>query len=428
VTRRSVVAAVTTAASLVALILVARLPPQPQLQPGLKKALTVRPITTPRVSSRDATGEGKTSDVPGSPTQTLSGRVIWKGGVAVPGAQVLVSSQHQVRADALGIFVFPEGAVPEASKIVARPGLNSNIIVEQPIDRNGQNLIELPRGASISGVVLDGVTGQPIENASITLRLPGLERFRHLRITPYISMKSEGLGRFRLDHLSALGPGHPTEYTLTFKKQGYQMRTISARVIASDDKYLKILLRPHFRVTGLVSNDKGEQVAGARLKTVHVFVTKSGSSYRTDTRVVQSESNGAYDIPDAVRRHKNYLLVEAEGYQALLLDLPYEVGSRSINMAVVLKAGIEARGTVRDGTGKPLAGVSVSFSGKLHSAIDPIVHRVETTTDDKGQWSTNSLSQINYRVQFDLEGHVGELVSFVAPVGRAIDVVLKRDN
>jgi len=91
-----------------------------------------------------------------------------------------------------------------------------------------------------------------------------------------------------------------------------------------------------------------------------------------------------------------------------------------------MKAGVKAFGVVRDEHGEPLAGVNVLLYGRLQRGFDPIQDKHETKTDERGRWSTISLSLIKYSVHFDLDGYEGGQKAFMAPSGRSIDVVLKR--
>jgi hypothetical protein len=145
---------------------------------------------------------------------------------------------------------------------------------------------------SISGIVVSGTTGTPLDRAEVTLTTPGE------RGSPVAEAITGENGTFRFDHLQA------GRYRLSGSRRGY----ITAGYQDHDGFYtgivagpslstagLRLELRPTAIIGGVVTDDAGEPVAGAQVRLYRQ------DQHNGESRVIgagggQTDDTGSYEF------------------------------------------------------------------------------------------------------------------------------------
>ena len=197
------------------------------------------------------------------PLRAVLGRVLRKG-QPVAGATVsLVGSgawpPRRVRTDEGGQFIFsrlPEGIYElraRQKEWVSRPS--------PPVDVLGGGqpptvTLHLLKGEVIRGRVRDAASGKGVAGARL------IAARQTLAFNPHYAQTDEQ-GIFRL------GPLLPDEYRVTVEREGYlPRRGVGLTVLPLENPPLKLRLRPGATLAGVVVDDTGRPVAGARLELV----------------------------------------------------------------------------------------------------------------------------------------------------------------
>lgn len=195
------------------------------------------------------------------------------------------------------------------------------------------NAVESNTG--VSGVVVDKRTSEPIRGAQVFFRLSGEAR----------SVVSDPNGRFEL---VGLPPGE-RQFVYVIAK-GYTTRRV---VLAIEENKilpdLKIELTEGARVAGVVRDEDGKPVAGARVKTFHFT-----------NHPVTTGDDGRFEIEGLDPAFGTYYMQAVHpNYPAVQKSFPAPKTGQAAPVQVVLKSGGAVHGRVTDGRGNPVAGVLV---------------------------------------------------------------------
>jgi len=300
---------------------------------------------------------------------TLVGTIANAGGSPAIGARVVVAA---MTADRVESSVADDGSY-EVSPIV--PGTH-----EVRVEADGFPTLSFRRefapGATvefhhrfagehfIGGMVTD--SGKPIEGLAVTASRrhvpvvdgkPGPEARRRWRA------ETDSKGRFRLGHL----PHGPVDLVLRWSKSTYRDLVVRGLAVDRDDYRLRFPLPRSVEVTGVVRDAFGAAIGDATL--VPRYLSPS------DRKRARSATNGAFRVSVAMSNQqaltievsksgfrntsRSFLLSEAESDGTLRWD---PILYRVADLGVVA-------GTIRDGTGRPVANARVRAQRDVRSLI-----------------------------------------------------------
>lgn len=145
----------------------------------------------------------------------------------------------------------------------------------------------------------------------------------------------------------------PGRYQLTLRKHGFATLTRSVNAPVRD---LRLELVESVPATFWVVDALDEPVGGARALVRRSSSAERGAGAQTERAV--ADADGLIELEGASAGTGAWLRIEAPGYASTLAG-PFEITRDATPRRIVLGAGRELRGWVRDDTGVPLAGVVV---------------------------------------------------------------------
>ncbi len=255
--------------------------------------------------------------------------------------------------------------------------------------------VVLTTGRTISGLVTDAATGEPIAGALVMTH--GVER-------PAVTGPD---GRYEW-------PGYPTNRfgemnanPLRCRAEGY---ADLALVVPIDTDVLDFALLRGTGIAGRVLDEGGRPVAGAMVEAVANVTLRPGESH-FDRRAGRADAEGRFLLSGLEETHSHTLLVRAEGHGRILYDVPPPAGGAGVFDAgdIVLPAGRRIEGVVLDQEGRPAPDLLVEARGgnedrgRFEAPADGTVDtfwcgRLTSRTDDLGRFRFRDLSPGRYRL------------------------------
>lgn len=296
---------------------------------------------------------------------------------------------------------------------IRKPGF-APAAMELPAREAGQPAqdlrIVLRAGRTVFGLVLDGER-RPVAGAAVTLQPSpptGLvARSWASRNPPERFEGAAGpAGRFEVASLPA------GTYDLTVRSPGFAPLTVPGLALpeeAGRTDLGTVVLSPGASVRGLVTDPKGNPVAGAEVRAKAAEQSASPSSPAFETRDpgaadAVTAQDGTFLLEDRAPgepldltvRHPRYAQGSAPGVVA-----PTETPVR-----VVLQPTVRVSGRVTDPDGKPVAGVNVSLSelqsvsfGGGQTSLLPAGPARRVVTDEKGAFRVDDVPPGPIRIQ-----------------------------
>ncbi|MCA1579853.1 MAG: carboxypeptidase regulatory-like domain-containing protein [Acidobacteria bacterium] len=211
--------------------------------------------------------------------------------------------------------------------------------------------LKLARAAAIAGTVIDEATRKPLAGARLAASSAG-PAFGLRRAERRV--RADAKGKFRLNGLA------PRPYAVTGSREGYLASVIngvSAGTAAPGT--VALALAKAASVAGKVVDEKGQPVAGAN---VHFALEGGMRGFLRRGPSTLMGARGAFTAADGTFRLRNLaagrnMILEAgkPGYtDARRTGLTLKTGDALANVSLTLKKGLEARGKVVDGEGKPI--------------------------------------------------------------------------
>lgn len=299
--------------------------------------------------------------------RSLQGRVLAETGDPLEGAEVapLQSAGPRTRAaataqtDAEGRFRLTglEGDAVERLKVRAS-GYGTKIVRDLPLDGEPVEIRLLPSG-SLSGLVLDARTGEPVQAFAVKLepirlgdRLLGERRVETL---------SSAEGTLRLDDVT---PGTYTVKIWSAEHLPMQLDEIEVR-IAEETPLAPVHLEPGRQIRGVVLDAAtSEPVEGARVYTGRL----AGLNFRDplNTPLVQTGPDGSFHLR-GLQGDRVHLLVSHDAYVRHQESVAFEEGQRMAEREVHLGRGGTVAVTVldREGEPAPYEGIFIAAKGTL---------------------------------------------------------------
>ncbi len=344
----------------------------------------------------------------------LAGQVVDERGEPIAGVYLnLEDNRARAKTGPDGTFHFGD--------LAAGPYLihvSSNEVVPSPpirVEAPDSNLVlELSRGETLEGFVLDRDTLAPIEGAGI-----GVEPVGTNAPTAANRWTSSGLdGAFKVVGLV------PGQVKVTARAQGYVTGrptewTVEAGV---GTRGVEIELERGATITGRVLDPDGEPV-----ERVWIATRVPGEKIGPRGSSATSDAEGRFELnglPDGEHEAK----FQVEGYVPAVRRLRVERDAAPAELEVVLDRGFELRGDVRDAGGQPLAGVRLRAILEPSASPDaPPADDVAGESDDDGAFHLAGLARGTWTLHASLAGYGSERVEGLTPAraGR-VEIVLRR--
>lgn len=206
--------------------------------------------------------------------------------------------------------------LPRAVKVVAELLLAAIVLCgcELAPAQTQQPPISMPAQGPyrIAGMLVNAISGEPVRRASV-------EALNEEDGHAVASCVSDAEGRFSLDHLAA------AKYSLTASKRGFRTGfydehdQFSTAIVTGPDQettHLEFKLTPNAVLRGIVTDDGGEAVAGARVMLFKRPTFAGSTEQIVPGDTTMTDDTGAYDFGDLAAGE--YLLaVVAEPWYAV---------------------------------------------------------------------------------------------------------------
>ncbi len=285
-------------------------------------------------------------------------------------------------------------------------------------------------GRTISGIVTDATTGQPIAGAVVS------EGWTFEKTTKTSDSGEYVLRGFTVDW----------SQDVHARAKGFGRLEKSLPEDAGDNVRIDFELSPGRRARGRVLEPGGTPISGA-------YVAAVGSEFQDTTQMAdwiasRSREDGSFDLWELRPDVRHALLVSKEGFGRVVYDFPTsETASAVIELGdVFLKGPSGIAGLVVDDTGQGVSDVEVSAKGwnedrfrlsqkTEHPVAEYYVDHKSGRTDDLGRFRFTDLSAGSYEVSARIpglpskirtdvtlrNGEVRRDVRLVVPSGESID-------
>ena len=351
----------------------------------------------------------------------------------VAGASVIAKGLRVTTA-AGGRFEFDAVRVPQETLFVTAEGcVAQGRVVPRTLDGPNEDVeIALDPAGAVTGHV-SAVGGGAIAGARVSLGgggnffgdMMGMAGNRNRFDVPPPPAVSGADGAFELKGV------HLGELKLRVEAEGYLGATVTVSVKRGRPAPCEALLVPESVLLGTVTNEKGEPLAGARVR-VEVPARDASSGMLANLmggtfRSALSDDAGRYAVHGLVEGSRK-LKVDAKGY--LDIDDSIEIPARGpLTQDFRLREGYRLAGQVNTPDGKPAAGAKVAVTAAGGGSANPMLAmfggrapKPVTETGADGKWTATGLQEGPYEVHATADGWLDAAESDVAP-GRT-DVLL----
>ncbi len=298
-----------------------------------------------------------------------------------------------------------EDQIARRGNVVVRPG------AETIVD------LRLTRAASIPGTVTDEATRRPVPGASIRILDTGpasqASRTRRLVV-------ADGQGRFRAGGLE------PGRYTVRADRTGYlptALTGIIADTASARSPAAAIALEPAASVAGVVVDEKGRAVAGARVHVARGPVNprlRGGATPGAAPRETVTGPDGAFRLDSlAAARGVSIEAVKSGFAPAQLPGVTLKAGQTIRGVSLTLRAGLTASGRVVDEKGQPVTGAEVRVArnedrgGRRPFRGPGAQSTPDAVSGNDGTFALGGLEEGDYRATASHEGYAQATVPSV---------------
>jgi protocatechuate 3,4-dioxygenase beta subunit len=359
---------------------------------------------------------------------SVQGTVTNPSGAPVEGA-IVTCADVAARTDASGAYTL--AGVPFGTQTVETL-FQSDLAARREGVRVGRDgpasvALKLARAGAAAGTVVDEATRKPISGARVSVLNPGRMIFGRTRAQRVV--RTDAKGQFRA---AGLGAHH---YTFEVSRAGYLPVTMqNVAVSLNAPANVAVALPREATLAGLVKDEKGQAVAGARVRierepNMRAFLRGASPAAVFGQQSALTGPDGAF-VLKGLAAHKNASLEASKaGFSAARkLGVSWKTGEQVKNVLLTLKVGLLARGKVVDSKDQPVAGAEVfvqrhdaSQGGRgrggfmLRGIGQATVPDAVTRAD--GSFSVAGLDDGEYSVSVTREGYAPKNVASLAVKG-----------
>ena len=273
---------------------------------------------------------------------------------------------------------------------------------------------------------VDKLSGKPIEGATV-IPLFGLYSGWNWAIPLYTSTNGEGVLRYPSGKMSF--------FTITIKKDGYVSNTKQWQMDSISNAIVCQLSPDIGKIGGVVLDEAGRPVAGAEVRLNNSFWgTVLENQEVLPSEPVKTDATGHWSIQGLPEKYQDFSVTvthpdfpeaqfSAYGPKTIRFSGPHIAVADLFSGKAVLKLlnGYRIVGTVRNQSGKPLAGATVLAGCSSYTS-----GAVKTNTDARGNYSLRNLGLGENYLTFSAPGCSPEFRTVtIAKTNAALDVVLK---
>ncbi|MCB9898307.1 MAG: carboxypeptidase regulatory-like domain-containing protein [Planctomycetes bacterium] len=259
---------------------------------------------------------------------------------------------------------------------------------------------EKPAGATVTGRLVNRDL-VPVPDAEIELRegnTLGMAGMMHLPRLGNHRATSDALGFFAFTEVP------PTSELVVHAEGAFATRDAGPYVVGAGElvDLGDVVVEPGMLVHGTVQGPDAERVRRARVALHDVFVRNVGADLPDPLRVVLTDDDGRYELPNVPHMIFN-LVIDADGYAGKVVEQP-TVPDRALPQLVfdvTLEKSVPLSGTVVEAaTGRPLRDVEISAQ-PAGLGLPPGV----TRSDDEGAFTFSNLIPGRYNIWCDAKGY-----------------------
>lgn len=220
--------------------------------------------------------------------------------------------------------------------------------------------MKLARASAIAGTVIEEGSRRPVSGVRVAVYSQGGPGFARRRAER--AGRTDARGRFRVGGLA----GRP--YTVEATKDGFLPASIAGVTAASASPgSASLALRRAASIAGRVTDEKGQAVAGAKVKITREMgvrrmirgMSSNPASFLASQGVVTGP-DGSFKLRGLAPERNLALEATKTGYAtASRPGVTIKAGEALKDVALVLRRGLEAKSRVVDGKGEPVAGAQV---------------------------------------------------------------------
>ena len=283
-----------------------------------------------------------------------------------------------------------------------------------------------PFNGSLVVQVQDKATGKPIEGATV-IPLFGLYTGWNWAVPFYTSANGEGVMHYP--------PGKMSFFSITIEKDGYGSKTKQWQMDSISNAITYQISPAIGKIGGVVLDEAGQPVAGAEVRLNNSFWgTMLGNKEVLPGEPAKTDATGHWSIQGLPENCQDFGLTVsypdfpqaqfyADGPNASRFNGQHIPAAELFSGKAVLKLsnGCKLAGTVRNQSGKPLAGatVFVGFDRSMSGAV-------RTNADAGGNFNLRNLGLGENYLTFSAPGFAPEFRTVtIAKTNAALDVVLK---
>ncbi len=266
-----------------------------------------------------------------------------------------------LRADSYKVKITP----PEKglAKWVAKP---VSVVTEAGKTKTGVK-IELAKGGVIEVLVTDKTTGKPVEGAHVGIQPVKGEGYSHGRTD------KDGIARILLI------PGeYRVQHVSKHREYGTTKVDKAVTVVEGKTEKLTVQLGPVPKITGVVKDQAGKPVAGAKVRLLPVGHEDNVTDENGHFKAIWQIHGWSPDTFYLIARHEGCNLAAA-----------VEIEKVAGKIDVKLQPAATITGLVVDPDGKPITGARINVNLQVSDWGSPIGKSVKTNA--KGRYKANAL-------------------------------------
>lgn len=347
-----------------------------------------------RASSVDVKPGVAPVEVTLQPGAEIAGRVVRAGGAGVDAVQVsamMGGAPGSATTGPDGAFVLKDLAPGSVMLMVRKPDEFIQLMRTVTAPSNDVT-IEVPKGVSVAGRVIDKASGAPVPDFSAGVSGESAGGGMRIMMQPVMKSFRSDDGTFQIDGLPA-GP-----LQLIVSSPGYVQQRVPGLVLEEGKpvRDLEIALETGTKISGRVTGPDGKPVASASVAAQGPEGTRGTFRSGSGSGPVTTDAEGNYQL-EAVEPGEKRFAFRSDGYAPVMKSV--NVSGREMKLDVQFGRGATMAGVVVSEGGSPVAGAQVQISS-ANFGYD------ETWTDGNGAFRFEGLSEGRYTIEAGKTGYV----------------------